>query len=697
VSGERCGIDTGGTFTDLVLIGDDGAVEVRKTLSTPPNFEAGVLDAVRMIAAPVSEGGIGAMPSTVAHGTTVGTNAVIEENVEPVALLTTAGFADIIPQMRGSGRVAGLPDEEVINLHETSKPAPLVTPDLIFEIDERMDCFGDEVVVLDEAAVEAAVGEIVERGITAVAICFLWSFLNTDHEDAARAVVQRVAPDLHVSVSSTVAPRWGEYERFVATVLNAALQPVMTSYVSSLEQDLERQDGRLQLMQSNGGTMAANEAMVTPLLTLHSGPVGGIMACRNLGEELGIPNIIATDMGGTSFDVGIIYNYAPQMTATSVVRQYEYFVPAVDVETIGAGGGSIATVDPLTGALHVGPKSAGAEPGPVCYGRGGTEPTVTDADVVLGRLGADTFRSGQFALDRAAAEEAIGRLAEGLGLETIEAAAGIVEIVDNRMADLTRAMTVQKGLDARDFVLFAYGGAGPCHVGAYARELGCSSVVIPRGNAASVWSAFGIAQAPMLKVHESSVINLMPVPAEELTGGFRELEGTALEHMNSQGVASDEVVLQREVDLRYRNQIYEIPIDVPGGDLGDDDVARLEQAFGTRYEQIYGAGAGFKGMGVELVTMRLRSIGGRAENGVGGGERAAEPEPSEIEPTGSREVFWSRAEGFRESAIFADPDALVPGGTIAGPAVVELPDTTVCIHAGQTLRVDGASNLRLEV
>jgi N-methylhydantoinase A len=324
---------------------------------------------------------------------------------------------------------------------------------------------------------------------------------------------------------------------------------------------------------------------------------------------------------------------------------------------------------------------------------------VTDADVVLGRIGAESFRGGQLSLDREGAERAIAPLAERLGLDVHEVAAGIVEIVDNRMADLTRAMTVRRGLDPRDFVLFAYGGAGPCHVGAYARELGCASVVIPRGNAASVWSAYGIAQAQMMKVHEVSAINVLPIPGAQLSEGFAELERDALAHMAEQRVAAEDVRLEREVDVRYRNQVYEIPVDVPGGQLGDDDIVRLQEAFGRRYQEIYGAGAGFKEMGVELVTLRVRSTGGRQSTGANGnGNRAAgEPERFELEPTGRRDVFWARDEGWLSSAVYSDGDALVPGAAITGPAVVEMPDTTVCIHPGQELVVDAAGNFRLTV
>jgi N-methylhydantoinase A len=682
-----CGIDTGGTFTDLVIAGDDGHLRVIKTLSTPPDFHVGVLKAI-------AEAG---SPESIAHGTTVGTNAVVEGKTPAVGLITTAGCRDVLTQMRGSGRVAGLSDEEVTDLHRTSKPAPLVEPELIFEIDERVDCFGDVVVRLDEAAVEAAARALAERGVKAVAVCFLWSFLNAAHEESARDAIGRAAPGMLVSLSSQVAPRWGEYERFVATVLNAALQPVMASYVSAIESGVEGADRHLYLMQNNGGTMSVREAVERPLLTLHSGPVGGIMACRALGAGLGLTNIIATDMGGTSFDVGIVHDSTPQATRSSVVRQYEYFVPAVQVESIGAGGGSIAWVDEITGGLRVGPSSAGSDPGPVCYGRGGTEPTVTDADVLLGRLGPETFWSGNLKLDVAAAERAMARLGDKLGLAPIEVAAGIVEIVDNRMADLIRASTVRRGLDPRDFALFAYGGAGPCHVGAYARELGCGTVVIPRGNAASVWSAYGIAEADLVKVHETNNIRIFPLPATELNAGFAELERAAVEHMTGQGVAPEQTLLEREVDLRYHNQIFELAVSVAGGELDDAAAAQIERDFIRRYEEVYGEGAGFKGMGVELVTLRVRSHGRRErpertqpESSVNGSRPVAAP-------SAHRDVYWSRTTGFAETAIYSDPSVLVAGVQLTGPAVLEMPDTTICVHPGQTLEVDSGGNFRLSV
>jgi N-methylhydantoinase A len=691
-----CGIDTGGTFTDLVYADDDGALHVVKTFSTHPDYHIGVLRAVDELIAS-SDGSVEF--DLIAHGTTVGTNAVVQNATPAVALLTTPGCRDVLTQMRGSGRVAGLSDEEVIDVQNTNKPTPLVAPQNIFEIDERIDCFGDVVVDLDLAAVEAAANALTAAGIRAVAVCFLWSFLNPEHEEATRELLRRIAPEVHVSISSQVAPRWGEYERFVATVLNAALQPVMASYVSAIETGLTGDHKHLSLMQNNGGIMSVNEAVERPLLTLHSGPVGGIMACRSLGRDLGFENIIATDMGGTSFDVGIVHLGTPQATTTSVVRQHEYFVPAVHVESIGAGGGSIATVDEITGALRVGPRSAGSSPGPACYGRGGTAATVTDADVLMGRLGPQTFWSGNLALDIDAAERAIGALADKLGLATIEVAAGIVEIVDNRMADLTRGSTVRRGLDPRDFVLFAYGGAGPCHVGAYARELGCETVIVPRGNAASVWSAYGIAHADMVKVHEVNKIQRFPLAAAKFSQSFSELEQAATKHMSEQGVDLENIILERELDIRYHNQIFELAVAVPGGELDDVALDRVEKDFYHLYQEVYGEGAGFEGMGIEAVTMRVRSRGGRDHPDAVAKPPSRETSVSQTSPeaTSMREVYWSRGLGFISTAVHSDPQLLVPGALIVGPAVVEMPDTTICVHPEQRLEVDATGNFRLAV
>jgi N-methylhydantoinase A len=674
-----CGIDTGGTFTDLALVDGSGALlDIVKTPSTPGEFEVGVLDALGSVS---SEQRI----DVVAHGTTVGTNAVLEARTPPVALLTTAGCGDIVFQMRGSGRVAGLPVEQVGRVHETAKPAPLVDRSLVFEVDERIDCFGDVVVGLDPDGLRGLAPAIERSGVRAVAISFLWSFLNPVHEELARDVLAELLPDVQISLSSRVAPRLGEYERTTATILNASLSPVIAGYVGNLSERVG--SSRLYLMQSSGGTISAAEAVARPLHMLDSGPVGGIVASRALGRRIGVENVIATDMGGTSLDVGIVQDGLPLSTRSGVVRQFEYFVSAVQVESIGAGGGSIASIDELTGNLLVGPASAGSLPGPACYGRGGTQPTVTDADVVLGRLNPSTFLGGRMRLDVAAAEASVRELASALGLSVEEAASGIVSIVDNRMADLIHGLTVRRGLDIRDFVLFAYGGAGPCHVGGYAGELGCDALV-PLGNAAAVWSAMGIAQADVGRVLERTLLESLPCDAAQVGAQLDELEQQALEDMGEQGVGPAAVVVQREADVRYKGQFYELPMALPPGRVNGAVLDDLGERFLRRYEEVYGRGAGFRGAQLELVSLRVRAAGSLLERA---DEAAAPPVPSFApEPAATREVVWSR--GFEPTPVYG-ADAIVPGARVAGPAVVDLADTTVCVHPRQTLDVDALGNL----
>ena len=681
-----CGIDTGGTFTDLVLIGPGGLVGVLKTPSTRPNFEHGVLEALERAADLSSQVGF------VAHGTTVGTNAVLEGNTAVVAMVTTAGCGDLVFQMRGSGRVAGLPDELIGRVHETSKPEPIVERQHIFEIGERIDSRGEVVVALDADEVRGVARQIAQLGIGAVAICLLWSFRNPRHEQEVAAILREILPTVHVSLSSEVAPRWGEYERFVATILNASLAPVMTGYLNRLESQLEAARRRLYVMQCNGGTISAAEAIRLPLQTLNSGPVGGIVACQALGRATGRNNIIATDMGGTSFDVGIVEGGYPLTNRTGVVRQYEYFVSTVMVESIGAGGGSIAYLDATANNLRVGPRSAGAAPGPACYDRGGTEPTVTDADLVLGRLPQEGALGGAIHLRRDLAERAIATIADRLGMSTAETAAGIVAIIDNRMADLIRATTVRRGLDPRDFVLFAYGGAGPCHVGGYAAELGCDAV-IPLGNVASVWSAYGIAQSDVARVFEQNVMRRLPIPIDILREVIERLEQRAVTEVEEQGVLLDSLVLQREVDIRFRGQVYELAIGLPSGQLQEADLEQLPERFLLRYEQVYGQGAGFPGASLELVSIRIRATGSVHSRSRMPSERLA-VEPFHPRPSALRSVFWTPVTGYIDSPVFG-PSDLRPGAQVLGPAVCDLPDTTICVHPDQILAVDKTGSMVL--
>jgi N-methylhydantoinase A len=426
-------------------------------------------------------------------------------------------------------------------------------------VSERIDCFGEIVVPLNEEETGRAIRELLAQGVEAIAICFLWSFRNPQHEIAVSKLVQRSAPSLFVTCSYDIAPKWGEYERVTATALNAYLGPVMSGYLHKLNTSLKTlgYDHGLQITQCGGGTVPVERAGEAPLLTLDSGPVSGVTASMFLGAAMGEKNVITTDMGGTSFDVSIIYGGKPAFSFVANTDQYDYFLPKVDLQAIGAGGGSLVRVRPETRTMTVGPDSAGAFPGPVCYGRGGQVPTVTDAQLVLGYLDPDNFAGGRMKLDYRGAYAAIEALGKKIGMKPVECAAGICRIVELQMADVIRKVTVEKGYDPRDFVLFAFGGAGPAHAGVFARELGVRKVVIPQRKAASTWCAFGAAAADVLHIFEHSEILPTPVPAKRINDALERLKKQAKALMAKEGISQKRQRFEFSLDVRHRGQINE--------------------------------------------------------------------------------------------------------------------------------------------
>src|SRR3954467_2324811 len=529
--GYLVGIDIGGTFTDCAIVDGAGRLLTTKVPSTPPDFARGMMDA---LGAGADALGITLDEfcreiSFLSHGTTVGTNTIIQKRGAKVGLITTKGHEDAIHIMRGSRGYGGGGLRKVVHFPETSKPAPIVPKKLIRGVSERVDCFGEVVVSLNESEAERAIQELLKEGVQAIAICFLWSFRNPLHENRVKAMVQKIAPEVFVTTSIDIAPKWGEYERVTATALNAYLGPVMGGYLERLDSSL-RELGYahgLQITQCGGGTVPVARAGEAPLLTLDSGPVSGVTASMFLGAAMGERNVITTDMGGTSFDVSIIFDGKPAYSFITNTDQYEYFLPKVDLQAIGAGGGSLVRANPETRTLSVGPDSAGAFPGPVCYGRGGKIPTVTDAQLVLGYLDPDNFAGGRMKLDRASAFDAIKNLGEAIKMTPAECAAGICRIVELHMADVIRKVTVEKGFDPRDFVLFAFGGAGPAHAAVFGRELGVKRVVIPQRKAASTWCAFGAAAADVLHIFEHTEIMSTPVDASRINKLLSSLEDKA--------------------------------------------------------------------------------------------------------------------------------------------------------------------------
>jgi N-methylhydantoinase A len=691
------GIDIGGTFTDCAIVDAAGRLLTTKVPSTPPDFARGMMDA---LGAGAAELGLSMDKfcrdiAFLSHGTTVGTNTIIQKRGAKVGLITTRGHEDAIHIMRGSRGYTGRDIRKVVHFPETSKPTPIVPKRLIRGVSERVDCFGEIIVSLNEKEAESAIRELLAEGVQAIAICFLWSFRNPAHELRVRDLVKSISSDVFVTCSVDIAPKWGEYERVTATALNAYLGPVMGDYLQKINSSLVNLGYRhgLQITQCGGGTVPVARAGEAPLLTLDSGPVSGVTASMFLGKAMGEKNVITTDMGGTSFDVSIIQEGKPAYCFISNTDQYEYFLPKVDLQAIGAGGGSLARVNAERRTLTVGPDSAGAFPGPVCYGRGGKVPTVTDAQLVLGYLDPDNFAGGRMKLDRDTAFSEIQKLGKQIGLSAVETAAGICRIVELNMADIIRKVTVEKGFDPRDFVLFAFGGAGPAHAGVFARELGVRKVIVPQRKAASAWCAFGAAAADVLHIFEHTEIMQAPVAAERVNRILDGLQKNAASLMKKEGIQESRQRFEFSLDVRHKGQINEVEVLLPSTRLASRYEGDLRKRFVRRYEQLYGRGSALAGAILEIVVCRLRA-------------RALTPRPRllKAKKTSSRipvaavrkkrDIYWPDLKKKRPTAVY-DGERLVSGNSVPGPAIVETSDTTVVVPPGAKLRLDELGNFEL--
>ena len=692
-----CGIDIGGTFTDCVIVDGAGAVTTAKAPSTPHDFARGVQDALKAASGKLDLelDELCSEITMLSHGTTVGTNAIIQKRGAKVGLITTRGHNDVIHIMRGSRGLTGNEIRLVVHIPESQKPDPIIPKRLIEGVSERVDCFGKVIVKLNEEEAEAAIRRLLEKDVEAIAVCFLWSFLAPQHEARVKEMIADIAPNMFVTTSHELVPKWGEYERTAAVALNAYIGPLTTGYIAGVASDVEGLGYHqpLQITQCAGGTISVNRAMSAPLLTLDSGPVAGVTGSQYAGGLMGYDNIITTDMGGTSFDVGIIHDGKPAFSYTSLVHQYAYYLSKVDIQTIGAGGGSKAWIDETSGMLRVGPESAGAAPGPACYGRGGDIATVTDADLLLGYLDPENFAGGSLTLDRAAAEAAIKKIADPLGLSQLEAAAGIVKIAEFQMADLIRKVTIQKGFDPRDFVLFAFGGAGPVHAGVFAKELGVSKVIVPQRETASVWCAFGAAAADVLHVHERVNMMRSPFDVVELNNVLGELENRAKAELTADEILPERQHLRFALDMRHKGQINEVEVEISGSSLAEADLPKLRDAFVGQYERQYGQGASLPGARLEIVTFRCRAAADTAKPRLTRADKmTATIDGAALRP--ARLVFWTEYSETIDTQVF-NGEKLVPGNGVSGPAIVETADTTVVLHPEQTLAVDAFGNFEL--
>ena len=690
------GVDVGGTFTDTVIWTDDGRIGVGKAFTTYGRLGDGLHASLDAAAENLGLSGeeVSSETSMLVHGTTVGTNALVQRRGGRVGLICTAGHRDVLRMMRAAGRVAGLPVERLLDVAQTMKPEPIVDYAAVAEVAERATAGGDILVSLDEDDVRSAVRRLSELGCDAIAIAFLWSFVAPDNEIVCRALVSELSPSTYVSSSHEIAPRLGEYERTVSTVINAYVGPTLTAYLERLQDSLVERSfaGELRIMTCAGGVVRPEAALKRALLTIGSGPAAGVLACERLAHQRGDVNVIATDMGGTTFDAALLAAGRIARRQTAIIDQHEYFVETIDVQSIGAGGGSIARIVERSGALRVGPESAGSQPGPVCYGQGGTEPTITDADLVLGLIDPVGFLGGQLTLDVEGAERAIARLGAKLGMSAIEVASGISRIADERMADLIRRMTIQRGFDPRRFSVYAYGGAGPVHVGAYARSLGAARAVVPLGAAASVWSAVGAAAADVSHIRLRSLLMRQPFDELRVREEIRRLEEELEAELEDEGFDASQRRIERLAEVRHVAQVHSLEVAL---DDARDDPADWEQSlverFERTYETRYGKGTSYREAGLEISAIKAVATGIRA---LPAQQRLVERALSRRPRT--RRIYWTELGRAFDSQILPY-STLRTDDEVVGPTVIELSTTSIAVRPGQLAMLDDAGNVILQL
>lgn len=694
------GIDIGGTCTDCVVIDDAGTVTLAKAFSTPPDFAGGIMDALGVAAdargIPLDE--LLGTTRLFLHSTTVAENAVVDGTLATAGVLTSRGFEDTLFAMRGGyGRWSGLTEDEKRNPIETDKLPPIVDGSLIRGVRERITATGQVLVAPTAEAIETAVRELVDAGVEALGVSLLWSFVRDEHEELVRSVVRRVAPDLFLTLSHEIAPIVGEYERTSTVALNARLGPVVGRYLDDLRVSLAERGfgGVLLVMQAYGGLLPLHQAAERPVGMIESGPVAGLVGSQHLGRLLGFDNIIAADMGGTTFKVGTVRHGVIEYQRESMVLRYHYALPKMDVVSLGLAGGSVISVEPRTGVPRIGPRSAGSYPGPVCYDHGGDEPTITDMDAILGYLNPDFFLGGRVSLDIEKARRVFEEKVAGpLGLPLVEAAARIYALANSLFYDLLHKTTVQRGLDPRTFALFSFGGTAGMHVCAYGEKLGVSHIVVP--HSASVHGAFGLTTSDIAHEDQITQPQRHPVDAATVDAIFAELRGRIAAQLQEEGFDESSIRLRRSIDMRYRRQVHilTVPMADSDGAVTDDVVERAVARFEELYREKYGQESAFREAGIELVSFRLR------------GEGVVRTPEFRVEQTGAADASGAvvcRVPAWVEKAAAVQDvpgyafERLVPGNAFPGPAVVWTPITTLVVPPGQTVRADEYKNLVVTV
>lgn len=691
--------DVGGTCTDTIVFVPGEPLYLGKALSTPPKFADGVMNSICSAAdsMSLSLANLLSRTSLFVHGSTVVDNTLLTRDGACTGLITTEGFEDTLLVTRGAyGRWGGLSEEGIKHPVATERAAPLVPGERIQGVPERVDYKGATLREIDLEATEAAVRHLVEeRGVEALAVCFLWSFYNANHERAVRGVIERVAPGTYVSLSSDIAPVPGEYERTSTTVINAYAGNIAAEYLKNLQELLigEGYGGPLLVMQGYGGLLPANEASGRAVGMIECGPAAGVIGSRFLGQIMGDEDVIAADMGGTTFKVGVIQGGEFDYAREPMVDRFHYVAPKIEVVSIGAGGGSIISLDPRSNVPSVGPRSAGARPGPICYGQGGEEPTLTDVMILVGYMNPENFLGGSITLDfertRTIFKE---KIAAPLGLGVEEAAMGIYRIAAAQITDLIHEITVERGLDPRDFVLHAFGGSCPLVCGIFGAELNVKRIVIPY--TASVNCAFGLVSADIVHAYSVTKTLSVPSPVEEVNAIFDSMMEQARVQLAEEGFDQTGTAYEWSIDLRYGRQVHEVTTPVrEETPLNEAGLQMLIDDFEALYERKYGKGSAYRAAGMEMTMFRLTARGlmkrPEIEKLSLGGKDASGAR------TGRRPIFVEAAGELVESDIY-DFELLQSGNEIVGPAVIHTPITTIVLQDKQTGHLDEYRNMVIE-
>jgi N-methylhydantoinase A len=664
---KRLAVDIGGTFVDAIVFdSSEGSVTLDKAATTPDNPVRGVLNSIDALDSNLSD------INAFTHGTTLGINAFLERDGAKTGIITNEGFRDIYEIGR-----TDLPADKMYNIHY-QKPEPLVQRERRIGVPGRMNAVGEIIEELDENAILEATNYLVEeQDVEAISICFLHSYQNDQHEQAAASVVREAYPHISVSISSDISGEYREYERTSTTVLDSYIKPIFENYVDTLNETLTQSgfEGSFFITRSGGGTLTAESAKTAPVHTILSGPAGGLIGASHVSDVLQRKNLITVDMGGTSLDAAVIENGSPAVKYDSSLEHQPMMIPVYDIRTIGAGGGSIAWLD--GDLLKVGPESAGADPGPICYDNGGSEPTVTDAALALGFLNPDDFLDGE--MDTAASTAIDGieeKLANPLGMSVDDASKGVFDVALATTVGAIREITVEKGLDPRDFSMVAYGGAGPMFVPLLARELGVGEVLVPQ--APSVFSAWGMLMADVVyDFSQTHIANLNEIGLETLEIELADLEAEGCETLTEEGIEPDRQHLERAVEMRYVGQEHTVEVSADGIDSLDELADRFEAQHETRYGHAMDDP-------IQVVHLRVRAVGETDKPSLNRGE----PRTSgSLESVDTREAYCFAVDGFIDFDVY-ERAALAPGDVIDGPAVVTEPTTSLVFHSDQTAEVD---------